>query len=749
MAKIQSSREQKQLDGLVTAAQDLIQSARVDRASLSNINNSIVGLENFTSSVHVAQRESWGETTRETIKAKLATLGLENLTDSQCEAAAIIMAAAANPQEYARAALSEDYASLTGGAVDAPMVTDGMDVGVASQLNTLGLEYFNETSLDTHLATSLVFNAQSARQDEFGEGFFRTIVIDASECGMLVEIDKTMIHRGVRHAAHKKDSMPYNRRNLLDAATDPSVLEDMSVKFVPYMLEDDTNSEYFVPASMHAPKSVQVGSYFVRTNPLRVTEESKPLMGLSAHPGLVTSGILDEGDEFDGRFALEYIYLNVRKPSQTLEQGRLIRFPTLNLARASFNKSQEGGGRAMSLEFRGSAFMVDEFTKDTTRAPIEALQEVVDGKWKVKVGVDAVATVDLQTGEETFTKVKCKVIEVIDESGNVRALDDVQVAAMLKSFEIDLFAYDYAATRSNSNRRSKGMLLDNVSERERYKIQLGSPITSRKPVGRTDNTSALKGLITAARFRNNNQAVTKLLSYTETLDTVVKQITDEYAIATIEGVGRHYIRPWCKIDHVDVQKVISAFQTGDQPEQLRSALLQRLRVQVAAAYRESRMQPALEMLSGYTISKPNVVIGTDVETAQWLWQTGDVRTLGDQFKYRVVTTNDKRFYGRIQWVFEVGTEGYSPLNFGNMLWVPELVTDTNLTRNDGVANEITVQPRTYHVVNCPITGVIVVAGLRNYINGKPNVGIQKLDAAGNIMPDTNLDVLPGTGPAKP
>lgn len=741
MAKIKSSREQQTLEKFVDTAGDLITRARADRASIIGINGAIVGLENYSGPEAQLARDNWGELTRDEVRVKLASIGMESVTEAQIEAAAIVMAASASPVEYAQRALSEDYGTLASGASEAPMMTDGMDLGVRG----LGLEYFNETSLDTHLATSLVFNAQSARQDEFCEGFFRTIVIDASECGMLVEIDKSMIHRGVKHAMHQKDSQPFERRNLLDAATDHTVLEDMSVKFVPYMLEDGTNGEYFVPGDIHAPESVRVGSYFVRTNPLRVTGDEKPLMSLSAHPGLVTSGVLDESDEFDGRFALEYIYLGFRKPSQGVDKTRLVRFPTLNLARSSFNKSQEGSGREMSLEFRGSTFMIDEFTKDTSGAAIEALQEVKDGKWKVKIAVDAVGTVDLQKGIETFTPIKVKVVEVIDEAGQSRSLEDASVAPLLKSFEQSLFGYKYAATRSNSNRRSKGMLLDNVAERERYKIQLGSPITSRKPIGRTDNTAALKGLITAARFRNNNQGITKLLGYTEQLDLVAKQITDEYAVATIEGVGRHYVRPWCKIEEVNVQKVTSAFLTSEQPVQLRAALLQRLRVQVAQAYRESRMQPALEMLSGYTISKPDVIIGTDVETAQWLWQDGDVRTLGDQFKYRIVTTNDKRFYGRIQWAFVVGTEGYSPLNFGNMLWVPELVTDTNMARNDAAANEITVQPRTYHVVNCPITGVINVVGLHEFVNGKPSAGVQLLKDSSDVLPDTDLDVLPGTG----
>ena len=244
-------------------------------------------------------------------------------------------------------------------------------------------------------------------------------------------------------------------------------------------------------------------------------------------------------------------------------------------------------------------------------------------------------------------------------------------------------------------------------------------------------------------------AITKLLNYTETLADVYAGMVDPYQTVSIEGVGRHYVAPWYEAAVFDVRSRIAALQSTDVSDAIREALLIQLRDQVTRAYQQSRFQPALEMLSGYTQSRPKVIIGTDVVTANWLWEKGDLRTLGDAFEYKIVTTNDKRFYGRIQWAFQVGDGGYSPLNFGNMLWVPELVSDTNLTRNDGVANELTVQPRNYHVVNCPVTGVIAVTGLHDYLKGKPSIGVELAQNLGGLITDAVMDGLTGTGTTTP
>ena len=665
-----------------------------------------------------------------------------DLTPAQTEAANIVLLAAGNPSKYARAAMSEEYAPIGNESIDAPMAVSGpfgtMDVlGKAA----IGLEYFNDVALDTHLAASVAFNMQAARQSPFCEAFFRTVTIDPSECGMLIEINKTMVFRSVRHAMHDKDSKDYERRNILDAATDSTVLEDHSVTFVPFMNPDASNDRFFVEPALLEPEMRELESTHIRTSALKFGDEELKLLRLSAHPGLVTSGILDESDEFDGRFAIENLYFLIKKKGEADSQGRLVRRSVHNLPRSSFNKSQEGDMREMVLDFKGSSFTFDKSSKSVGNGQIPALADLFDKNYSLKITTRVHGDVNLQTGHCVMDAGKANILSLINEAGHTVSVSEGAGADLVKDLVITTYGYDLKATRSNSNRRSKGLLVDEVGQHERYKIQLGSPITSRKPIGRTDNAAQVTNLITVARQRNDNLGITKLLNYTELLEEVVKGITpeNEYDLVSIEGAGRHYIRPWFERATFDVESRVAALQSDDVPNALRAALLTNLRDQVVRAFQQSRFQPALEMLSGYTMSRPKVTIGTDIITANWLWEKGDLRTMGDAFEYCIVTTTDKRFTGRLQWVFTVGEEGFHVLNFGNFLWVPELVTDTNLTRNDAVANEITVQPRCYHVVNCPITGVIDVIGLSDYVQGKPSIAVTGLSDMSAGITDPIID----------
>lgn len=705
----------------------------------------LVGLESFD--VYGTQREQRSSTLINSVVNKMVDEKIiregAQLTSAQKEAAAIVLLASGDLSTYAKTAMSEDYAPIGNETFEAPMLVGG-NHGTQALLGkpAIGLEYFNEAALDTHLAASVAFNMQAARQSTFCEAFFRTVTIDPSECGMLVEINKTVVFRSVRHAMHDKDAKDYERRNVLDAATDATVLEDHSVTFVPYMNPDDSKNNLFVEKELLDPVNRELESTFVRTSALKFIDEDVHLLRLSAHPGLVTSGILDESDEFDGRFAVENLYFLVKKKGEADTAGRLVVRSVHNIPRSSFNKSQEGDMREMSLDFKGANFVfAKDNTKSVGKAEVPALVDLFDQGYSLRFTTRVNGDVNLQTGHSTMMAGKVKIMGLTNEAGHSIDISTGTGYDLIKDLEIVTYGYDLKATRSNSNRRSKGILVDEIGSHERYKIQLGSPITSRKPIGRSDNAAQVTNLITVARQRNDNLGITKLLNYTDLLDELVRGITpeNEYDLFSIEGAGRHYIRPWFERKTFNVAEHVAALQSDDVPNALRAALLTQLRDQVVRAFQESRFQPALEMLTGYTISRPKVTIGTDIVTANWLWEKGDLRTMGDAFEYEIVTTVDKRFTGRLQWVFTVGEEGFHVLNFGNFLWVPELVTDTNLTRNDAVANEITVQTRCYHVVNCPVTGVIDVVGLSDYVSSKPSIGVQQKAPAGTGIVDPIID----------
>jgi len=719
---------------------NLLATTQADTADRTAV-KSIVGVEGYQDVAAQAKRGQVETNLIGKIRSAVAQHGqgiaAESFTAAQLEAGAIVLMAASDPVAYAHSAASENYLALEAGDHDAPVINSGSAGMQDTGMQGVGLEYFTEQNLDKHMAASFRFNMQAARQDNFSETIMPTIVADPTEAGLLIEIKKTMVHRAVRHAVRSKDSRPYNRRNILDGATDATVMDDESIIVVPYRLEDGSNSSLFISEDLYEPRLRVVGDYSVPTSPLAFGQKHN-LLELSAHPGLVTSGVLDESDELNGRVELAELYMTVGKVGGKEEDKQLVRVKTANHARSTFNKSQEGDGMEMQLNFSGATFTLSAESKDVDGVEIMAADELGDQNYQLNYTIEVNNRLNIQTGVEKNMHGGVEKLGIMDDDKTAVSITAGQGKTIADKIEIECVGYVYDLTRSNANRRTKGLLIDSIVERERYKIQLGSPLTSRKPIGREDNSAAIEDLITAARIRNSNQCVTKILNVTEVLKEVVKTIGtgNEYVIPSIEGVGRHYVRPWYDEANIDVSNLVSTLDSKDVNANICAVILGVIREQVVRGIQESRFQPALEMLSGYTMTKPKVIIGTDIITANFIERASDPRTLGDQFAYEIVVTTDSRWLQRIQWFLKVGEGegGLNPLNFGNHIWVPELITDTNLTRNEGTANEVTVQPRNTHIVNCPITGVVNVKGIYELINSRTPLAIvttNELSGGGN------------------
>lgn len=660
----------------------------------------------------------------------LSGLGFENLTDAQKEAATMVLGATGNLMDYHRAASTMEH-GMEGSADTMAIIRDG--VGGASDTDRvqLGMEYYNDEALERTLNYSFALNVNAARQDAFGEAFFRTLTIDPSEGGIAVQVDTTRVHREARYSANEAENKPYVSRNILDAGTDATVLEDQSVQFVPFLNPDDSNKDNFINGAIWTGKSVDVAGTMVPTAPLNPKKGEKQLKSLAAHPGLVKESVLDTSDEFNARIKLAKLFFGVRQQGEAASAAQVIQVNTANLARASFNKSAEGDAREYSLTFADAKFPLSKGTKDVAGQDVSALDDLISANYTLSYTLRVNASINIATGAETFMAGGIKLVALVDEDGNKVDMTSGAGKTLVENIVIELDGYDYDASLSNSNRRAQGILSTSESTTERFKVGLGSPLTSRKPLGANgDQSGRLNDLMVMARFRTANMAITKLLNYTETLKEVVAANTNPYEVVSIEGAGRHYVAPWYDEASVDVSTITASLDNVEAEKNLTEAVLGIIRNQITRAYKESRIKVATDYLMPGQAAMPKVIIGTDAYTAAYLEREGDVRILGNQFEYEIVITNDTRFEGRVQWVFNFdgASEGqaYNPLNFGYHLFVPELVTDISLTRNGGTSQELTVQPRNEHFVSCPITGILNVNGIREFVSSKPSIHTEGL-----------------------
>jgi hypothetical protein len=243
---------------------------------------------------------------------------------------------------------------------------------------------------------------------------------------------------------------------------------------------------------------------------------------------------------------------------------------------------------------------------------------------------------------------------------------------------------------------------------------LGSPLSIPSPLNEARGMADIDLLVTAARLRNDNMAVTTLLRFTDGLSRwkfMADSIVADDLLPEVEGIARFLVRPWFRERDLDLRTLVVSLRSLERVQDIQAALANVLRSDIQDAILESNYRTALDAYTGYTGEKVCVLIGSDPKTASYILKDGDSRTLGDDIDFVKVSTVDQRIRKQIFWTFTRKTEGLDPLNCGTHFWIPELISHVNVSRDETQIREAMVQPRNRHVNHLPIFGKINVIGL--------------------------------------
>ena len=630
-----------------------------------------------------------------------------------------------------------------------------MDYGKAPMV---GSEYYTEKDLDKNLGLSYAMNVRALEtQSTFSETLYPTITVDAGDSGVSIRTKITTIYKGMRHALYKADSVPADRRNLVDALTDHTVLDDDAIALVPYFLEDDSNAEHFVSKDIIEPTDVQLGRVAAYpTSWLTFGSEDRNLFSLAAHPGIAAEGY-DESDEIAPGAALGSILVSVRRKGEAITDGSLMILQTQNMQYATFQRPAEGGGRELILNFRQNKFGLSGETVDRNGDKIPALSTLENQKYKLQYTIKINGDLTTNDGLESIGLPQVKVTKLVNAQGQVEPFTKGTGKSIVDGIVIEAVGFKYSMTRTNENRRTQGALLESIWETENFKLRLGSPLTTKSPIGAEgiDDAERLDDLISAVNIRNEGLAVTQTLNYTEQLEQLIPTLIGEYDKVSIQGLGRHWVRPWFERATYHVSTSISTLESKHASANARAALLTQLGDQVTRAVQESRYMPALRTYLSDPEARPTVVLACDEVTASMLLTAspGETRLLGDRYDFKIITTNDNRWRNledaqvgpvrRLQWFLQVESEAGSVnvLNWGNHFWTPILVTNTNIQRTGATSKELTVQPRNLHVCHCPITGILDVSGITEYATSKPSLDVVVTNSGADVTPTDDLSGL--------
>lgn len=630
-------------------------------------------------------------------------------TDAQVDAAVTVALSQESLEKYFQRRLSTGAKGGDGvQIIAAPSGFGYMDIAT---------EAFDARHLDKFFSQSVAFNFGAARQLEFGETLYPTMVLTPEQTGFDLTIRRPMVMNPVRHKLTGQHT-DYGRRNLIDAFIDPTVLADDSTKIVPVWSAE--NAEYF--AAGVTPRDVVANGVEYKTAPY-ATGKVLNIKNLMQNAALLATGQADQNSAIDLRANLTHIWLVFGTGN-----ANVIPVNVTGLRYTQFTQESQGATRQIQCHFRSDDILINANTKDQTEkaAPVAAFFTGARERNYVRLSVDGIISLNTEDGRFSASLTTAEVHSVWATDAvtgqQTQVSDAAEIAAFKDEFgKIAITGVDILATRANLDRRQEGLIGTIYEEIIRYVVPLGMPITIQTPVTNTRTDTDVSLAVAMARARNENNAVTQLLRFEEQLKAI-KPLLDprDRSVSTplIEGIGQTVVYPFYEEVDLDLASQTAGIRSFERQEDVSSTIVNQIRELAYRMHLDSGWQLAAES-AGDTNSKPLLIIATDPQIHRHLMVTGDTRLAGIYFEYKVVSTMDIRVRDKIYLTLTRTNPGHPhPLLFGAMAWIPELITSLVQPRNGGTTKETMVQPRSLHVNFCPILARINVKGLKEAVTGR-------------------------------
>jgi hypothetical protein len=689
----------------------------------SSVVRAAVSLESYSTDTRM-QLESSLQNLKAVIKTAAKTIkGFPELTLAQENAAVAAGILASNPrqslqaqpftQARLQAAAGQDpYTSVIGNA-GIPGAMDARPAG-------LSLEAYDEKENRNAISYSVSYNMQAARQDDFGEAFFPTVVVTPENVGFMVSIRLHYVQDEVRRSLTGSLSS-FGRKNIIKAVVDHTILRNDQTRLTPVVRggggANDSTDKFVADADV-APYTITIDTHPVQTAPLKMGKKFD-LLAISQTDTLIQAGVLDQTDAIDSSLRLGALYVKFGPNAG----NAVVKFSTKDLAGSDFNNSVQGNTRQLQLNFNSDALRMTSTTAKVDGATIAQLTAMTDKVVRLSVG--AFGAVVQDTGLTVVNASDVSVFSVTDASGSlldIKAGAGATIAALFAG--ATAIGYDLIGHRTNSNRRQRGQLIDTQFVNSLYTVPQLPPITALRPIGETEanDNSLLASLITTTKIRTSNAAVTSLLEAIDILKEFVNTADSTLNQPEILGVARYIVNSSYLEKTLDVSTQLDSLTSSERAVNMVDLIINQIRDMAYRLYTSSAYKAAADALYDGAAPKPLLIVGCDPILMRYLTLNGDTRTFGDHFDVKLVSTLDQRMRGKIIFTFGMessyGSGVPNPMHFGAMAWKPELTLMMPMQRNGGISYELTVSPSFRHIVNLPIMGMVHISGIENIIASK-------------------------------
>lgn len=565
------------------------------------------------------------------------------------------------------------------------------------------VEAFDQREQRQAALYTMAYNYAVSLQSEFGETLYPLLTLPADQIGFGIIVNRLTVHKGLVHDVTGR-AKEIQKIDLVRAPVDASVLSRTKNQVFPI----HRASSAAVFADGIAPVTKTVEGVSITTAPLKVGVEFN-LIGLAQTDAQLATGAATQTDTLDPAVSLDVLYVKVGDD--------VIAVNVYGRHSANFVYNQQGRPEDRRLNFRSKYVVLPATQLTYDGAPLVTLAALAASKLSVVLDVAIDGTINTEFGSGTVHGPRVSLVRVLDENNNVvpssnAAYQDIAAAVATAT----VVGFDLRAYKTNVNLRERGDFIDRSQFVQLYEVPLLSPITCQRPLATNGehDASDYETLVTTTRFRLLGDAVTAVLEAVDRLRAfTLVPFTNEDAPQGL-GAARFHVKPYLADltgdKALDVQTLVSTLDNVDAPKNVAAAIINKLRDIAFSMYVMSEYESA-QLATGF-IGETTLVIATDPYLRRYLQIDGEVRVLTEKFNVKIVDTLDKRFRGKIFMTFGVFNESRNQtpniLNWGNLIWSPEVVVSANIPRGDSMQRETIVQPRYRFVEHLPVGALVEV-----------------------------------------
>lgn len=580
----------------------------------------------------------------------------------------------------------------------------------------LALEAFDNRENRNAVLFTMAYNYSLARQDAVGELVWPTLTLPADQVGFGIIVNRLTIHRGWQIGIDGA-RVDMGKIDLMRAEANPDVLRKNRTRVYP--VARAANVAKLTPAADIPPYLFSNEGVDIQTAPYRPGVELN-ILGLSQTDASLQGGNFNQTDSLDPAVSLENLYVKIGDD--------IIQVNVYGRSGSNFNYAPQGMDKQRNLTFRSRTLAISPTTEQYNGGALVDLAVVGTSNLTVFMEINVGGQLSIESGNTEVFANRVSMYKVLDANGNVLPPTNADVISLETLFATaQIIGYDLRAYKSNLNMRERGDFIDRTFFTQLYEVPLLSPVTAQRPVNTDGQLDAgdFEALVTATRFRLKNDGITAILeSCARLADWVATAPTplDPEQLPYAMGAARFHVLPrFFAPAPFDVTQILDSLTSGDRVSDLQAAIVNIVRDYGFRLFVESEYPAAMSAL-GYS-GPVTITIVTDPIIHQYLLITGDLRTGTELFNIKVESTIDKRFAGKLFMTFGIFDENRNQapniLNWGNLIWAPEVVMSAAVPRGESMSRETIVQPRYLFVNHLPVGALLEFVNLPDVFKKLP------------------------------